>query len=195
MCGSFLGVLVESAWCILRYKKLESRKGVIFGPFNPLYGVAATIISFSICHVTNRRFGNIFAIGVVVASMVEYLASYYQEKVTGTVSWNYEKFKLNLNGRVNLVYSIFWGFLTFIWYKEFMPLIECFVNILEGHNFITVVAATAMFIDCVISLWACVRRKKRRQNIPPQTKFEECLDYMFDDELLKKVYPNSEFVE
>ncbi|MGI6182130.1 MAG: hypothetical protein ACOYIE_08655, partial [Agathobaculum sp.] len=35
--GSFAGVVVESLWCLLRHGYIESRAGLVYGPFNLLY--------------------------------------------------------------------------------------------------------------------------------------------------------------
>ena len=38
--GSFAGVMLELLWCFARHGYLESRSGLVWGPFNMLYGVA-----------------------------------------------------------------------------------------------------------------------------------------------------------
>ena len=195
MLGSILGVIIETIWCVLRYRKIESRKGLIYGPFNPLYGFATMCLSLCINCVTNKGAGNIFIIGVVVASVIEYLCSYYQEKFTGAVSWNYDKFKFNLNGRINLVYSIFWGLLTLVWYNSFMPLIDEFMITIDSHVSLTVFSVIFIAFDCFISLAATVRRKHRRENIEAKTKFEKHLDSVYTDKILDWVYPNSQVVD
>lgn len=193
--GSILGVAIETVWCVLKYRKIESRKGLIYGPFNPLYGCATFFLSLSINCVSNHSRGNIFLIGVVVASIIEYACSYYQEKFTGAVSWNYDQFKYNLNGRINLVYSIFWGILTLFWYEMFMPIIDSYLPIIDRHPWVTIFAFVFIIIDCIVSLVASIRRMERRKKIKARTKFEERIDKLYDDERMKKIYPNSEFID
>lgn len=193
--GSFLGVVIETIWCILKYKKFESRKGLIFGPFNPLYGIACVALTYSIELSSNKSLGNTFLIGVVVASLIEYLCSYYQEKITGAVSWDYRDFKFNLHGRINLVYSIFWGVLTVFWAESCMPVLDNFTGLFIGKEKLTIVAFILMALDCIISLAACIRRKHRKEKKYAKTKFEKHLDYFYDDEVLDKVYANSKFME
>ncbi len=52
-----------------------------------------------------------------------------------------------------------------------------------------------MVLDCVISFAACIRRKQRREKVYAHTKFEKHLDYFYNDEVMDKVYANSEFVD
>ena len=42
--GSFAGVVVELGWCLLKHGYIESRAGLVYGPFNLLYGVGAVAI-------------------------------------------------------------------------------------------------------------------------------------------------------
>lgn len=195
MLGAVLGVIIETIWCIIKNKKYESRKGVIYGPFNPLYGFATVALTFAINSIEEITLGKVFLTGIVIASVIEYLCSYFQEKITGTVSWNYKNFKFNLNGRINLVYSIIWGFLTVLWYQTFMPMIDSFLRILDGQERLTIVAFIFMVIDCIVSWAARIRRKKRREHIYSHTKIEKHFDYFYNDEVMDRIYPNSEFVD
>ena len=43
--GSFAGVVIELLWCLLRNGYLESRSGLVYGPFNLLYGAGAVALT------------------------------------------------------------------------------------------------------------------------------------------------------
>ena len=43
--GCVVGVAVETLWCILTLRRIESRAGVIYGPFNPVYGFGAVLFT------------------------------------------------------------------------------------------------------------------------------------------------------
>ena len=51
-------------------------------------------------------------LGAVLATVVEYLASLFSDRLLGAVSWDYSDKLLNLQGRVCLVYSLAWGALA-----------------------------------------------------------------------------------
>lgn len=193
--GSVLGVIIESIWCILKNHRLESRKGLIYGPFNPLYGIAAVALSIAIYITKDKTIGNIFVSGVVIASFIEYVCSYYQEKVLGTISWDYKKFKFNINGRVNLIYSLMWGLLTLAWGKWFLPSINVYIPKLCQYPVITNISVILMATDCIVSLGANIRRIKRRRKISAKTKIEKHFDYLYDDEVMERIYPNAKFVD
>ena len=45
IAGSFAGVVVEILWCLFRNGYIESRSGLVYGPFNPVYGIGAVVMT------------------------------------------------------------------------------------------------------------------------------------------------------
>lgn len=41
----FIGYIIEMLFCIVVHAHIESRQGVIFGPFTPIYGVGSGVCS------------------------------------------------------------------------------------------------------------------------------------------------------
>ncbi len=116
--GSFAGVVVEMLWCLIRNGYIESRAGLVYGPFNLLYGAGAVALTVCLYRFRNRGSWLSFLGGMVVGSVVEYVCSWGQEMVMGTRSWDYSDMPFNLNGRICLLYSIFWGVLGAMWMKN-----------------------------------------------------------------------------
>ena len=106
--GSFAGVMLELLWCFARHGYLESRSGLVWGPFNMLYGVGAASLSIILYRFRNRGKWLSFLGGFVVGSVVEYACSWLQEVLFGSRSWDYSRVPFNINGRVYLN-----GFLAF----------------------------------------------------------------------------------
>ena len=70
--GCFLGVVIETLWCIFRYHKLESRKGLVWGPFNLVYGFDALAMTLGLYPIRDCRDLLIFAAGSVIGGVFEY---------------------------------------------------------------------------------------------------------------------------
>ena len=68
--GSFAGVIVELLWCLLRNGYLESRSGLVYGPFNLLYGAGATALTLALYRFRNRNSWISFLGGFLVGSAV-----------------------------------------------------------------------------------------------------------------------------
>ena len=119
--GSFAGVVVELMWCLIRNGYLESRSGLVYGPFNLLYGAGAVALTVCLYRFRNRSGWISFLGGMLVGTVVEYLCSWGQELLFGSRSWDYSAMPFNLNGRVCLLYSVFWGVLGVFWIKDLYP--------------------------------------------------------------------------
>ena len=48
IAGSFAGVVVEILWCLFRNGYIESRSGLVYGPFNPVYGIGAVVMTLAL---------------------------------------------------------------------------------------------------------------------------------------------------
>ena len=101
--GSFAGVVVELMWCLIRNGYLESRSGLVYGPFNLLYGAGAVALTVCLYRFRNRSGWISFLGGMLVGTVVEYLCSWGQELLFGSRSWDYSAMPFNLNGRVCLL--------------------------------------------------------------------------------------------
>ena len=69
--GSFAGVVVEMLWCILTNGYLESRAGLVYGPFNLLYGAGAVCLTLALYKYRNRGYQWSFLGGFLVGSVSE----------------------------------------------------------------------------------------------------------------------------
>ena len=84
--GSFVGFLAETIWCIIRWKKIESRKGLVYGYFIPIYGIATVLISFVIEKLNINNYGLFFIFTFIICAIVEYISSLFQEKCFLTIN-------------------------------------------------------------------------------------------------------------
>lgn len=110
---SFAGVIVEMIYCwTIEYKGvIESRLGLLYLPFNLLYGTGGVIITLVLVPYFDDPL-IIFGLGLVVGTALEYVTSLVMEKAFHAVYWDYSKEFLNIQGRVCLKYAIFWGLLS-----------------------------------------------------------------------------------
>ena len=93
-------MVVELLWCLFRNGYLESRSGLVYGPFNPVYGIGAVIMTLTLYRYRNRSSSISFFGGALVGSVIEYLLSWGQETLFGSTSWDYSHMPFNLNGRI-----------------------------------------------------------------------------------------------
>lgn len=196
--GSFFGFVIETIWCLIRWRKLESRKGLIYGYFIPIYGIAGVFLTFVINVFNISKKIVVFIASFLIGGLVEYFSSLFQEKVTGTISWDYSNMKFNLHGRVNLVYLIGFGLFGLLWFMIYPDFLNILHKIFTNNNLFMVISFVMMFFmiyNMFISLVAMIRQKRRRDGYLAKNKFEVWLDNKYPDKFLKKIYANSMFVD
>lgn len=196
--GSFLGWLLETIWCVIKNKRLESRKGLIYGYYIPIYGIATVLISLVVENFDVKNMWLIVLITFIVCFIVEYLSSVFQERCFGMKSWDYSKMVLNINGRVNIIYLLAWSFLGILWAKYYGIILKSIFVVLAKFRILNIVFwlyMLYMILNCIMSIIACTRQKMRKMNIKPNNKLELWIDNHYNDEFMKKIYANATFVD
>lgn len=195
--GGVLGVMAERIWCMVRYGFYEPRVGSIYTPFNPVYGVAAAVLTLTLYGLRNR--GKVFSFlgGAIVGSVVEYICSYVQEMVFGSASWDYSGRPFNLNGRICLLYSVYWGVLGMLFIKEFYPRFSKLILRIPNRvgKPVTCVLAVLMAADMAMTGLSILRWSERREAVPANDPLDAYFDAHYPDERMEKIFTNLEFVD
>ncbi len=194
--GSFLGVVIELLYCYVTNGYFESRSGLVYGPFNLLYGVGAVALSASLYKFRNRGKWLSFLGGFIVGSAVEYVCSWGQELIFGSRSWDYTHLPFNINGRICLMYSIFWGFLSIFWVKEVYPRMAKWILKIpnrSGKLITWILVVFFAFNACVTGL-SVYRWSERLNDTEPSNRFLEFIDDRFPDERMERIFANMDFV-
>ena len=123
---------------------------------------------------------------------MEYLVSYAMEKLFNARWWDYSERKLNINGRVCLRYSIFWGLLGVLWIKYVYPMVESFISKFNKvkASYLMYFLIVFMIFDVFLTFDAVDRAKEFEKGNPPRSRYEEYLDNHFGVEYLDNMYNN-----
>lgn len=195
--GCFGGVVIEILWCIAKNGHYESRVGLIYGPFNLVYGIAAFALTACLYNYRNRNKINSFIGGFIVGSVIEYFCSWFQELVFGSTSWDYSNFAFNINGRICLLYSIFWGFLGIFWIKYIYPLMAEWILKIPNKigKPLTWILLIFMVFNSLATGLTVLRWAERVDNQPASNIIEEYIDIHYPNEKMEKIFANLEFVK
>ena len=124
---SIAGYLIETAFGLLTKGVLESRKGFLYGPFCPIYGLGAVVMILGLqCFKKNNY--TLFFGGFLVGSIVEYLISYFGELIFKVNWWDYSNNFLNINGRICFTFSLFWGLLAIYLIRHFNIIVDKLID-------------------------------------------------------------------
>lgn len=117
--GSVFGFFAEMLYSTIFTRTLVIRKGLIYGPFIQIYGVGAVAYYLLISNVKEPK--EAFTYGMIMGGILEYIGSFLQEILFGTISWDYSNMFFNLNGRTSLLYCFYWGIIAVAYLKIVYP--------------------------------------------------------------------------
>ena len=190
--GSIVGYIAEMIVVLFQKGYFESRQGLVYGPFTPVYGIGGVIyyLVFKLIRTKNRT--SVFIISMILGGITEYMVSYIQEKVFGTISWDYSQLWFDINGRTSLLHCIYWGIAGILYMKYVKPLIKK-IRIQMSKRFfkvITVILLIFMIFNISISCMSAKRQEERRHNIETKNKIDVFLDKYYPDEYMDKIFTN-----
>ena len=191
--GSFIGCILETiVGFVYNGGVFEYRVGLVYGPFIPVYGIGAVMMTLALYKFSRARLWIVFLVSAFVGATFEYLTSYFQQMFFGAISWDYSHQAFNLYGRTSLFYALIWGFLGIAWAKFLYPFASMLIEKLPKNmgKLLSIALCAFMVYDCVISCLAQWRYNERQANVPATNVIEEFLDEQFPDDYLDMIYPH-----
>ncbi len=152
---SFAGWCLESLYCSIGENKLINR-GFLTGPLCPIYGVAALVITILIYNPFKDSPLLVFLLGIVFCDIVEYFTSYIMEKLFAARWWDYTYEFLNINGRICLKHSLYWGVISVVFVNVIHPAVDNLYNKINGDY--TVYILAVILVIFVADLINAVRK-------------------------------------
>lgn len=195
---SIIGLLIETIFCYLTTGVIESRKGLIWGPFCPVYGVGATILIILLERYKDDPI-NLFIIGSILGNIIEYVLSYILEAIYGIRFWDYSYVDLNLNGRICIRYSVFWGILAVLLIKGIKPYIDEIIDKIPNTKPLNISIIIVLTIDCIATVWAINTYQNRVLAKYYNTETKKQINYieeiLFSNDIMKKTFPNLRYTD
>lgn len=162
---ALLGWLYEVFLEVVIYRWGYSDRGVLFGPWCPVYGVGAMAFLLCFRRLLIKREPSwlrrvkpllLFLGCMAVATAIELAASYLLEALTGAWPWQtYVDYAVNFQGRIALSPSIRFGLGGLLFLYGFQPLFERLIGRLSDRGrTICFRCALAVFLaDCTATLF------------------------------------------
>lgn len=155
---AFLGWLIDVSIVFVSDGVLENR-GFLYEPICPMYGFAALVLVLLAQRLNGK--GSLIKriiLATLWCSILEYLTSLILEVCFGIRWWDYSKQPYNIQGRVCLAASAFWGLLSVIFMKDIHPFIAKKMRKISSKisnktkNVIIFTVLTGTVVDLVISI-------------------------------------------
>lgn len=194
---SFLGALIEMVFCYVTGGSWMNRSSLLYGSFSVVWGVGAVVLTVVLQRLAGKEDRKVFLAGFIVGGAYEYLCSVFTELVFGTVFWDYSYMPLNIGGRTNVLYCIFWGLLAVVWIKVLYPPMDRGIEKIQPllGKVITWVVVAVMLCDGLLTVCAMCRYTQRQTDPTPNNIIEEFLDDRYDDVWMENRWPNMKIPE
>lgn len=211
---SVAGFIIETIFGILTKGVLESRKSFLYGPFCSIYGLGAVLMILPLQKYKKNNYTLFFA-GFFIGSIIEYMVSLIGELIFHIKWWDYSDQMFNINGRICVLFSLFWGLLAIYLMSDINPRIDKFIDFVKSKipaNYMkTVIIISIVFLsfDLGITAYALqmfsvriihennlnVSNKQLMDNLYEKVyindkKQKDFIYKFFDDEKMIKTFPN-----
>lgn len=196
--GSVGGVLLERVWMRLLEGPdvVDPRSGLLYVPFNPLYGFAAVIGSLVLAPLAwSPAF--VFLVALVIFTVVEGIASLVMERAFGVVFWDYSDKRLNLGGRVCLEYALLWGALGLVLVYLVDPPLRSIVELLPRpvSDIVAVVILALVTTAAVLTLTGFARLRSAiagwtSTTATPEADWDRIIDRLAPPDAVADAFPH-----
>lgn len=192
--GSMAGLLIEEVWMLASAGLAENRVGLVWGPFSPLYGLCAvvlTLLSFGL-----RRRGakswQVFLVSAVVGGVLEQFAGWSMSTLFDAESWTYLHLPDHITQWVAWRFLVVWGLLGLAWCKLVMPRLLYQIGMPTARRQVIFVALVAVYLvaDIAMTLVCFDRKVARDAGVPPANAFEQWVDTNYSDEFIAGRFEN-----
>lgn len=210
---SVAGFVVETIYALITKSTWESRQSFLYGPFCAIYGVGGVILVLFLRYFNKNNF-QLFLGGFIVGSVVEYLVSLFAEIFLNVKWWDYSNQFLNINGRICLLFSIYWGVLSIYFMSYVHPKVDKLIESIKKIVSINLLKHSTIFvivfliIDCLLTAFALdmfatrkiyehalsVENKQyvyeKYDKIYTNANLAKVINTFFSDEKMIKTFPN-----
>ena len=183
---SILGDAIESVFhvVVIDPGHWQDRAGLLYGPFSPIYGCGAVLMTLFLNKLYKRNIFIVFILSAIIGGAFEVFVSYFMQYTFGAVAWNYTGMFLSLfGGRTCGLAMLAWGLLGVVWLKLLLPLMLWLIGKIpwKWRYSVTTVAALLMAVDCVMSLQAYDCWYERLAGDPVNTPIKDFYAKYFDN--------------
>lgn len=185
-----LGLIIETVYhfVVVDPGHYQDRAGLLFGPFSPIYGFGAVLMTVALNRFHDKNVVLIFLVSAVIGGAFEYLTSWFMQFAFGIVAWDYSGTFLSIDGRTNGMFMAMWGVLGVVWIKLCLPWMLKLVNLIPWNwrYAVTTVCAALMIVDGAMTLLSLDCWYQRMAGKPAETAMAQFFDRNFDNEYMQE---------
>lgn len=195
---SVLGLILEEVWhmVVVDPGVYQDRAGMLFGPFSPIYGFGAVLMTMALNRFYKKNPLIIFLVSALIGGAFEVFVGWFMQTSFGVVSWSYSHIRLFgmpdpiavlTGGRTCTPFACMWGLGGLIWIKVLLPRLLKLINMIpwKRRYSATVILTAVMLIDGVMTLQSLDYWYQRVNGTVRNTPVAQFYDKHFDNEYME----------
>ena len=193
--ASIIGLVLETIYhfAVVDPGHYQDRAGLLFGPFSPIYGVGAVLMTMALNRFHKAPLAVVFLVSAVIGGLFEFLASWFFQFAFGILAWDYtgstlfglcpDPIAILFQGRTSALFMCMWGVLGVAWIRLLLPWMLHLVNLIPWNwrYTLTAVCAALMVADCVMTLLSFDCWYERMAGNAPESAMEQFMARNFDN--------------
>lgn len=162
-----LGLIIELVYHMLFVDPgvYQDRAGLLFGPFSPIYGFGAVLLTVMLNRFYRQNFLIIFLVSALVGGVFEAAVSWWMQTSFGAIAWSYaaelapgipDPMAILFHGRTSTPFMCMWGMLGVMWIKLCLPHLLALINLIpwKWRYSLTTAVTVLMLINGIMTLQA-----------------------------------------
>lgn len=195
---SVLGLILEEVWhmVVVDPGVYQDRAGMLFGPFSPIYGFGAVLMTMALNRFYKKNPLIIFLVSALIGGAFEVFVGWFMQTSFGVVSWSYSHIRLFgmpdpiavlTGGRTCTPFACMWGLGGLIWIKVLLPRLLKLINMIpwKRRYSATVILTAVMLIDGVMTLQSLDYWYQRVDGTVRNIPVAQFYDKHFDNEYME----------
>lgn len=195
---SVLGLILEEVWhmVVVDPGVYQDRAGMLFGPFSPIYGFGAVLMTMALNRFYKKNPLIIFLVSALIGGAFEVFVGWFMQTSFGVVSWSYSHIRLFgmpdpiavlTGGRTCTPFACMWGLGGLIWIKVLLPRLLKLINMIpwKRRYSATVILTAVMLIDGVMTLQSLDYWYQRVNGTVRNIPVTQFYDKHFDNEYME----------
>lgn len=195
---SVLGLILEEVWHMVVVDPVvyQDRAGMLFGPFSPIYGFGAVLMTMALNRFYKKNPLIIFLVSALIGGAFEVFVGWFMQTSFGVVSWSYSHIRLFgmpdpiavlTGGRTCTPFACMWGLGGLIWIKVLLPRLLKLINMIpwKRRYSATVILTAVMLIDGVMTLQSLDYWYQRVNGTVRNIPVAQFYDKHFDNEYME----------